>query len=136
MNEIIWALVGGAMIGLAALLLMATQGAIMGASGILSRSLQRPSPDSLWRLSFLIGMLVAPLLMMAFSSAPIQMQITDSTPLLIGAGLLVGIGTVFGNGCTSGHGICGISRLSTRSIIATCVFMVTAIITVALAKLV
>jgi len=129
MNEIIWALVGGAMIGLAALLLMATQGAIMGAS------LQRPSPDSLWRLSFLIGMLVAPLLMMAFSSAPIQMQITYSTPLLIGAGLLVGIGTVFGNGCTSGHGICGISRFSTRSIIATCVFMVTAIITVA-AKLV
>jgi len=135
MNDILLALIGGAIIGLAAVLLMATQGAIMGASGILSRALRSPSSDSLWRASFLLGMLTAPLLMIVLSETPIPMQITDSAPLLIGAGLLVGIGTVFGNGCTSGHGICGISRFSTRSIIATCVFMLAAIITVAVAKL-
>jgi len=132
MNEFILALMGGAMIGLAAVFLMATQGAIMGASGIISRSLTRPSPESLWRIYFLLGMLVAPLLVSAFSDSAIEMQITDNTLLLIVAGLLVGIGTVFGNGCTSGHGICGISRFSNRSIIATCVFMITAILTVIL----
>ncbi len=136
MNEIMMALLGGTMIGLAALLLMATQGAVMGASGILSRALQTPSSDSLWRVSFLLGMLLAPLLVIVLGGKPIEIQITNNVPLLIVAGVLVGVGTVVGNGCTSGHGICGISRFSTRSIIATCVFMLTAIITVGLTKLV
>jgi len=136
MNEIMMALLGGTMIGLAALLLMATQGAVMGASGILIRAFESPSPDSLWRVAFLLGILMAPLLVIVLGGAPIEIQITNNVPLLIVAGVLVGVGTVVGNGCTSGHGICGISRFSTRSIIATCVFMLTAIITVGLAKLV
>jgi len=135
MNEIILALIGGAMIGLAAVALLATQGTMMGASGIVSRLLARPSPETVWRFYFLFGMLTAPLLVTMVGGSAIEMQVTDSAPLLIVAGLLVGIGTVLGNGCTSGHGICGISRFSNRSIVATCTFMVAAIATVAVVKL-
>jgi len=132
MNEFILALIGGAMIGLAAVALLATQGTMMGASGIVSRLLDY---ENLAVTRQQLGMLTAPLLVTMVGGSAIEMQVTDSAPLLIVAGLLVGIGTVLGNGCTSGHGICGISRFSNRSIVATCTFMVAAIATVAVVKL-
>lgn len=130
MHEYILALLGGSMIGLAALILMATQGEILGVSGILSRLLPPKSEGADWRISFVLGVLVAPVLSMIAIGYTPTVEITSSLPLLIGGGLLVGVGTVLGNGCTSGHGVCGLSRLSTRSLIATAIFMLTAIITV------
>ncbi|SQI39926.1 Predicted transporter component [Providencia alcalifaciens] len=86
--------------------------------------------DTAWKLAFIVGILVAPLLFTAFVYAP-EVTITTSTPLLIVAGLLVGFGTRLGGGCTSGHGICGMARFSRRSIIAVVIFMLVAFITVA-----
>ncbi|MFT6304350.1 MAG: putative membrane protein YedE/YeeE [Granulosicoccus sp.] len=130
MHEYTLALLGGAMIGLAALMLMATQGEILGVSGILSRLLPPKSDNADWRISFVLGVLTAPVLTVLVTGYTPTVQITTNLPLLIGGGLLVGVGTVLGNGCTSGHGVCGLSRLSTRSLIATVIFMLTAIITV------
>lgn len=130
MHEFVSALIGGAMIGLAAVMLMAAQGNIMGVSGIASRLLPPVASDWLWRVSFFAGMLTAPLLVLAYSKEMPAVNITGSIPLLVAGGLLVGIGTVVGNGCTSGHGVCGLSRLSRRSIVATGLFMVSAIATV------
>ncbi|MFT4726441.1 MAG: putative membrane protein YedE/YeeE [Granulosicoccus sp.] len=129
-HEYIPALLGGTMIGLAAVMLMATQGSILGVSGILSQLLPPKSKDADWRISFVFGVLVGPVLTMLVTSYRPTVDITNNLPLLIIGGLLVGVGTVLGNGCTSGHGVCGLSRLSTRSLIATTVFMITAIITV------
>jgi uncharacterized membrane protein YedE/YeeE len=130
MHEYILALTGGAMIGLAAVLLMATQGSILGVSGILSQLLPPKSSAADWRISFVLGVLVAPILTMLITGYTPAVDITSNLPLLIIGGVLVGVGTVLGNGCTSGHGVCGLSRLSTRSLVATVIFMITAIITV------
>lgn len=130
MNELVLATIGGAMIGLAAVLLMATEGKIMGVSGIASNLLPPISTDWQWRLSFLGGVLAAPIGFRLFAGAAPMVQITNSSSLLIIGGLLVGVGTVAGNGCTSGHGVCGLSRFSVRSLVATAVFMVTAIVVV------
>ena len=130
MHEYILALTGGAMIGLAAVLLMATQGSILGVSGILSQLLPPKSSAADWRISFVLGVLVAPILTMLITGYTPTVDITSNLPLLIIGGVLVGVGTVLGNGCTSGHGVCGLSRLSTRSLVATVIFMITAIITV------
>lgn len=115
------ALIGGALIGLGALLLYMFSGRIAGISGIASNALFNRDGRS-WRLAFVAGILIGPLLVGLVSS-----NFNYSTPefnwQLIVGGLLVGIGTGWGSGCTSGHGICGISRLSVRSIVATLIFM-------------
>lgn len=117
------ALIGGALIGLGALLLYLFSGRIAGISGIASNALFNRDGRS-WRLAFVAGILIGPLLVGLVSS-----NFNYSTPefnwQLIVGGLLVGIGTGWGSGCTSGHGICGISRLSVRSIVATLIFMLT-----------
>lgn len=116
------ALLGGALIGFGALLLMAALGRIAGISGIVSQALFS-SKDRNWRLAFLAGLIMGPALLDLLLS-----DLNYSTPDLSGttiiAGLLVGLGTAWGSGCTSGHGICGIGRFSLRSIAATLVFMV------------
>jgi len=130
MHEYVLALIGGVMIGLAALVLMATRGEIMGVSGIVRLLLPPIASGWNWRLSFIAGVFLSPLVAFhVFGYKPV-IEITSSLPLLIGSGLLVGIGTVVGNGCTSGHGVCGLSRLSIRSAVATSVFMSIAILTV------
>lgn len=120
-TEIFIPLLGGAMIGLAALVLLAFNGRMMGVSGIWS-GLISLSDGLMWRLAFVAGAVVAPVLLAAIGR-PGQVQIDTPMPLFIVAGLLVGFGTAIGSGCTSGHGICGISRLSPRSILATLIFM-------------
>lgn len=120
-TEIFIPLLGGAMIGLAALVLLAFNGRVMGVSGIWS-GLISLSDGLMWRLAFVAGAVVAPVLLAAIGR-PGQVQIDTPMPLFIVAGLLVGFGTAIGSGCTSGHGICGISRLSPRSILATLIFM-------------
>lgn len=125
------ALVGGGMIGLASVLLMLAFGRIAGISGIAVRVLP-PYLDSeaLGRLAFILGLVGAPLIwLLATGAMPVASF--DAAPLLLVAGgLLVGFGSVWGNGCTSGHGVCGLSRLSTRSLVAVGTFMATAIATV------
>ena len=125
-------LLGGGIIGLSAVVLLATQGRIAGISGIVSRILP-PSVDKAGLpqgIIFLIGLLLAaPLWFVLTGAAPVQM-VSSNGLLLVIAGLLVGFGAVMGNGCTSGHGVCGISRGSARSIAATMTFMATAPVTV------
>lgn len=125
-------LIGGVMIGAAALILLAFNGRVMGVSGIWS-GLVRWSDGPGWRLAFVLGSIAAPL-GLALLGRPGEVQIGASVPVLIIAGLLVGFGSALGAGCTSGHGICGISRLSPRSILATLVFMAVAIVTVFLVR--
>lgn len=125
------AITGGALIGLASVLLMATHGRILGATGILAGVFVPAGRHDLdWRLALLAGMMTAPLLWLAFSGAMPTIDVPVSrTSMLIG-GLLVGIGVTFGSGCTSGHGVCGMARLSPRSIIATITFMIFTALTV------
>ena len=125
-------LLGGGLIGLSAVMLLATHGRIAGISGIVSRILP-PSVDKAGLpqgIIFLIGLLLAaPLWFVLTGAAPVQM-VSSNGLLSVIAGLLVGFGAVMGNGCTSGHGVCGISRGSARSIAATMIFMATAFVTV------
>jgi uncharacterized membrane protein YedE/YeeE len=123
---------GGALIGLSAVLLMLFTGRIAGISGIFDGLINPQTSDRAWRTVFIAGLIAAP-----FSAAlvgyPVPMpQMPGSYITIVGGGLLVGFGTRLGSGCTSGHGICGIARLSPRSIVATALFMATAIIVVAL----
>lgn len=125
------AFIGGALIGLAAVLLLLLNGRIAGVSGIAGRLLNPkalPPGDALWRVLFLVGLAIGAGLYGLF--APVTIQVQASWPVLIVGGLLVGFGTQLGNGCTSGHGVCGIARLSPRSLVATGVFMASAIVTV------
>ncbi len=126
---------GGALIGLSALMLMAFNGRIAGISGIASPVLppwtQRiPANDVWWRLAFISGLLAAPIVMQFATGEPIEQTVSSNVPLMIVAGLLTGFGAIFAGGCTSGHGVCGMSRLSMRSIVATATFMTTAFVTV------
>ena len=126
------ALVGGALIGLAAVLLMLLNGRIAGVSGILGEALT--GDDRVWRIAFLIGLVAAPLLL-GVVGHPLPMPwMPSSYAIVVAAGLLVGFGTRLGGGCTSGHGVCGIARLSPRSITATLVFMATAMVVVAVTR--
>ena len=128
-------LAGGALIGAAAVMLMAAKGRIAGVSGIAVRLLP-PYGDGEFagRLAFILGIVAAPpVVLLASGSVPVP-TIEAAPPLLAVAGALVGFGAVWGNGCTSGHGICGLSRLSVRSLVATAVFMATAIATVFLTR--
>ncbi|MGO4832937.1 YeeE/YedE family protein [Rhizobiaceae sp. 2RAB30] len=124
-------LAGGALIGLSAVLLMLWEGRIAGISGIAGRLLP-PYRDGafLSRAAFLVGLVAAPLTIAATTGNPVTQTVSSNLPLMAVAGLLVGFGSVYGNGCTSGHGVCGLSRLSVRSLVATLVFMATAFITV------
>jgi uncharacterized membrane protein YedE/YeeE len=124
------ALIGGGLIGLAAVLLMATLGRIAGISGIAGRLFDTGPGDRGWRLAFIAGLLVAPWLWMAAGgNRPVIMADTSPAVLVI-AGLLVGYGTRMGGGCTSGHGICGLARLSARSAAAVLMFVAAAMLTV------
>lgn len=126
-------LIGGILIGVAAVVLFWFNGRIMGVSGILSRLFNQPTKDSWWRFAFIVGLISGGIIFQA--KYPISIAIDASWITLIIAGLLVGFGTVLGNGCTSGHGICGMARLSKRSILATMVFMAAGILMVWLKKL-
>ncbi len=125
-----WAsLAGGIMIGLAAAILILVNGRILGVSGIVGGLLRRPSPDMAWRALFILGMLSAPLLYALFVGSS-ETRIDAGWGTLVVAGLLVGVGTRYGAGCTSGHGVCGLSRLSPRSLVATATFMAAGFVTV------
>ena len=125
------AFVGGIIIGFAVIIFFIGNGRLSGVSGIVNNALiskQNRTDNFL----FIVGLVLGPIFYVFFTKNNIPFLITSSLPIIITAGFLVGIGTKIGKGCTSGHGICGISLLSTRSIIATIVFMITAIITVKL----
>ena len=121
-------LVGGLILGVATVILLLGIGRIAGISGIAS-SLLQPKKVELWQVLFIIGLIISPLLYQLFATLP-TMEVTDSLPLLIAAGLIVGFGTRLGSGCTSGHGICGNARLSPRSMVATITFIGFGILTV------
>lgn len=126
-------LLGGMLIGLAASMLILFNGRIAGISGILGGLLTAKGNDTNWRLAFLSGLIVAPLIYGAVHALPAVTINAGNTTIII-AGLLVGIGTRYGSGCTSGHGVCGIARLSPRSIAATCAFILAGVVTVFLAR--
>ena len=125
------AFLGGIIIGLAVILFFVGNGRLAGVSGIVNEALvsRKNKTDN---LLFIVGLIIGPIFYAFFTKNNIPFLITSSLPIIIIAGFLVGIGTKIGRGCTSGHGICGISLLSPRSIIATIIFMITAIITVKL----
>lgn len=122
-------LAGGILIGLSATLLMALHGRIAGMTGILAGVIPPMTGDWPWRAAFLAGAIVGPLFYI-LSGNPIPFAVPVSSTMLIAGGLIVGVGVTFGAGCTSGHGVCGIARLSPRSIVATIVFMIAAFATV------
>jgi uncharacterized protein len=125
-----WAsLAGGILIGLATALLLLANGRVAGISGILGGLLRPSRGDIAWRVTFILGLFVAPLVWLTMRAMP-PAQIDHSPALLTVGGLLVGIGTRFGNGCTSGHGVCGIARLSPRSLLATACFLTAGFVTV------
>jgi uncharacterized protein len=128
------ALVGGALIGTAAVLLMILTGRIAGISGIFAGLLAFGGADRTWQLAFIAGLIGAPLLS-GLAGYPVPMPDVPGSWALIGlAGLLVGFGARLGGGCTSGHGICGFSRGSARSLVATCIFMATAVCVVTITR--
>ena len=122
-------LAGGALIGLAATLFILLSGRIAGISGVIGGLLRPAKSDVLWRVAFIAGLMIAPVLFQAaFEQSDIDVE--ASTLTLIAAGVLVGIGTRYGSGCTSGHGVCGLSRRSPRSLVATAAFMASGFLTV------
>lgn len=128
-------LLGGALIGLAAAMLMLLTGRIAGISGILGGLLSPATHDRGWRLAFVAGLIAAPLIAAFATGAALPSPaMPASLILIVVAGLLVGFGSRMGGGCTSGHGVCGTARLSARSLVATAIFMAAAIITVAIAR--
>ena len=122
-------LAGGLLIGLATAMFLLLNGRIAGISGIVGGLLRPAAGDTAWRVAFILGLVGAPLLFQVFSPLP-AVQIDADTATLIAAGLLVGVGTRVGSGCTSGHGVCGLSRLSPRSLVATAAFMAAGFATV------
>ena len=132
--NILGGLIGGGIIGLAASMLFILSGKIAGISSMLGNVFSRsPWPEKYWRLAFLVGLMIGAALYSVLTGG-LSITLQRHGLLLLIAGFLVGIGTGLGSGCTSGHGICGIARLSKRSILATVVFMVSAIITVFITK--
>jgi uncharacterized membrane protein YedE/YeeE len=115
--------VGGLMIGVAASALVLLAGRIAGISGILAGTFAARGSELGWRLAFILGLISGPLVVVAVTGTPLQVTVSASATGLIVAGLLVGFGTRLGSGCTSGHGICGIARLSPRSLVATALFV-------------
>jgi uncharacterized protein len=116
------ALIGGMLIGLAVAMFALLNGRVAGISGILGGLLKPTRGDIPWRVAFIGGLIAAPLVYRFFAALP-RIQIDAGYGALVVAGLLVGVGTRYGSGCTSGHGVCGLSRLSPRSLVATLTFM-------------
>ena len=128
-TSIIWATIGGALIGLAASWLLLAKGRIAGISGIVGGLLGAFNEDSSWRFSFLVGLLSGGVLLVFTFPQLIAAPMGRSLGMVSLAGVLVGVGTRLGSGCTSGHGVCGLSRLSRRSLVATLMFMGTGFVT-------
>lgn len=128
------ALIGGGLIGLAAVILMAANGRIAGISGILSGAMVGENSERIWRAVFVGGLIVSPFVWTAFGGQMPRFDGMPGWPAIVVGGLLVGFGTGIGSGCTSGHGVCGISRLSPRSIVATVIFMAVGMGVVALVR--
>jgi uncharacterized membrane protein YedE/YeeE len=127
------ALIGGAVIGIAAAILALFNGRVAGISGIVGGLLRSAVPDWTWRAAFIAGLVLAPVAYAIFRALP-AMTIDAGYPTLIIAGLLVGVGTRYAAGCTSGHGVCGVSRASKRSLAATLTFMAAGFVTVYLVR--
>jgi hypothetical protein len=125
---------GGILIGLAAALLLLANGRIAGISGIVGGLIVPKTGETGWRLMFVLGLLAGPLVFIVLQGRLFPVEVMASLPTMAIAGVLVGFGTRMGGGCTSGHGVCGIARLSKRSIVATAVFMSSAIVTVWLTR--
>jgi uncharacterized membrane protein YedE/YeeE len=125
---------GGILIGLAAVILMATNGRISGISGVFSGTIFGQAGDRIWRVFFVTGLVVAPVIYAAISGQAPAFQMDASWPLIVAGGLLVGFGTRLGSGCTSGHGVCGLSRLSLRSLTAVILFMAAGMLVVVLVR--
>ncbi|EJG0971696.1 YeeE/YedE family protein [Vibrio parahaemolyticus] len=131
LNVIPWeSLFGGILLGISATILLLVNGKIAGISGIMNGIMSPKKGDYSWRLLFAVGMIAGGLISVLMLGVAAPSSANLSLGMVIAAGLLVGIGTRLGNGCTSGHGICGMGRLSKRSIVATCVFMAVAGLTV------
>ncbi|URQ96991.1 YeeE/YedE thiosulfate transporter family protein [Vibrio sp. SCSIO 43097] len=131
MFEVPWmSLLGGIIVGVSAITLMLFTGKTAGISGILNGAVE--NADRVWRIVFLIAMVLGGVFAVYVLGGHVPEQYSGSVVLVIVAGLVVGVGTRIGNGCTSGHGICGIGRFSIRSVVATCTFMATAMLTVLL----
>jgi uncharacterized membrane protein YedE/YeeE len=126
---IIQSLIGGSIIGIAVSLLLLFNGKVLGVSGILGELFNNPLSKNYWRLFFVLGLLISPLIYSIFHPIP-NIEITSNKLLIIVGGLLVGFGSRLGSGCTSGHGVCGLARLSVRSFIATMTFMFFGFVTV------
>jgi uncharacterized membrane protein YedE/YeeE len=127
--------IGGVLIGIAAVVLMLFNGRIAGISGIVGRLLPPyRDNDLIGATAFILGLMAAPLGYTLATGTPVIQIVSGNVLLMVVAGLLVGIGTTYGGGCTSGHGVCGLSRLSPRSIVATAIFMAAAVVTVFVAR--
>ena len=127
-------LVGGIVIGIAALVLLRCYGRIAGISGVFGGLFPFNTGETLWRMIFLAGLITGGIILSFLHSDTITFELTYSNPALILAGLLVGVGSRMSNGCTSGHGICGLGRLAPRSMVAVLTFMVTGIVTAVLVQ--
>jgi uncharacterized membrane protein YedE/YeeE len=121
---------GGLLLGVASSVLFLVNGRILGISGVVGEIPSARSGDRAWRAVFLLGLLTGGIAIFAVDRGALALAAEQSVPFAIAAGVLVGIGTRLSNGCTSGHGLCGIARLSKRSVVATCVFMATGALTV------
>lgn len=126
---IIQSLIGGSIIGIAVSLLLLFNGKVLGVSGILGALFNNPLSKNYWRLFFVLGLLISPLIYSIFHPIPL-IEISSNKLLIIVGGLLVGFGSRLGSGCTSGHGVCGLARLSVRSFIATMTFIFFGFVTV------
>ncbi len=122
-------LIGGSVIGIAVSLLLLLNGKVLGVSGILGRLFNLPFSKNYWRLFFVIGLLISPFIYNVFYPIP-SVEITSNNLMIVMGGLLVGFGSRLGSGCTSGHGVCGVARLSIRSLIATVTFIFFGFLTV------
>jgi len=123
------AIAGGILLGIASALFILVNGRILGISGIVGGLLSPQAGDTGWRIAFLLGLLASPFVYGVWKTVP-EAQVDASWGTVVIAGLLVGIGTRYGSGCTSGHGVCGLSRLSPRSLVATLSFMAAGFVTV------
>jgi uncharacterized membrane protein YedE/YeeE len=125
----LYALIGGLIIGLAVTVMLLFNGRVTGISGIINGALYFPKGDTNWRLTFILGLFAGGVLIHAFYPEAFQIKTNRSLIQIVCAGFIVGFGTIMGSGCTSGHGVCGISRLSIRSIVATLSFIISGVIT-------
>lgn len=133
-DSLLWSLLGGVLIGLSAVLVLIVHGRIAGISGIVGGLVDGTGSDRDWRTAFTLGLVVGGVLLLLFSPASLPAELASSKARLILAGLLVGVGTRIGSGCTSGHGVCGIARLSPRSLAATVSFIASGMLVVAVLR--